>query len=83
VQRAGGHVVDVGLGYVIGLNFTEHLPVDVDLAVGAILLAAGMHAKPAKLAKEKAQAEGGKDGRGKNEDKSLKESRHTHHRGGP
>jgi hypothetical protein len=42
-----------------------------------------MYAKPAKLAKEKAQAKGGKDGRGKNEDKSLEESRHAHHRGDP
>jgi hypothetical protein len=42
-----------------------------------------VNAQPAKLAKEKAQAECGKDGYGKNEDKSLKKSRHAHHRGGP
>ena len=42
-----------------------------------------MNAKQAKLAQAKAQAEGGKDRHGKNEDKTLKESRHTHHRGGP
>jgi hypothetical protein len=51
--------------------------------VSAILLAARMNAKPAKLAEEKAQAQGGKDRRGKNENKSLEKSRHTHHRGGP
>jgi hypothetical protein len=42
-----------------------------------------MNAKPAKLAEKKAQTEGGKDRQGKNKDKSLEESRHTHHRSGP
>ena len=83
VQRAGGHIVDVGVGHVVGLDLLEHLAKNVHLAVGAILLAAGMNAKQAKLAEEKAEAEGGKDRHGKNEDKSLEESRHTHHRGGP
>ena len=68
VQRAGGHVVDVGLGDVVGLDLLEHLGVDAHLAVGAILVAAGMNAEQAKLAQAKAQAEGGEDGHGKNED---------------
>ena len=83
MKSAGGHVVDVGIGDVFGLNLLEHLLVDAHLAVGAILLAAGMNAEPAKLAKEKAQAEGGEDGQGKNKDKSLEESCHAHHRSSP
>jgi hypothetical protein len=42
-----------------------------------------MDAKQSKLAQRKAEAEGGKDCHGKNEDKSLEESRHAHHRGSP
>ena len=83
VQRTGRHVIDVGVGHVVGLNLAEHLAKNGHLAVGAVLLASGVNAKPAKLAEEKAQAEGGKDRQGKNKDKSLEESRHTHHRGGP
>ena len=83
VQCASGHVVDFGLGDVFGLNLLEHLLVDAHLAISAILLAAGMNAKPAKLAKEKAQAEGGEDRHGKNEDKTLEESCHAHHRSSP
>ena len=56
MQRAGGYVVDVGLGHIFGLNLIQHLPVNDHLAVGAILLAAGVYTKPAKLAEEKAQA---------------------------
>ena len=80
VQRAGGDVVDVGVGDVVALNSLEDLGVDVHLAVGAILLAAGVNAEESELAEGEAQAEGGKDGYSQDEDKSLKESRHTHHR---
>ena len=62
VQGAGGDVVDVGLGDVVALDPLEDLGVDVHLAVGAILLAAGVNAEQAKLAQGKAEAEGGKDG---------------------
>ena len=83
VQRAGGDVVDVGVGDVVGLDLLENFGVDPHLAVSAIGLAAGMNAKPAKLAEGKAEAEGGEDRHGKHEDKTLKESRHKHHRGSP
>ena len=62
VQGAGGDVVDVGIGDVVALDSLEDLGVDVHLAVGAILLAAGMNAEHAKLAQRKAEAEGSKDG---------------------
>ena len=83
VQRAGGHVAHVGLGHVVGLDLLQDLGIDAHLAVGAILIAAGMNAEQAEFAQGKAQAEGGKDGYGKHKDRTLKESGHTHHRGGP
>src|ERR1017187_7379172 len=83
VQRAGGDVIDVGLGNVVGLDPFEYLLKDAHLAIGSIGLAAGMNAKPAELANKEAKAEGGKDRDGKHEDKTLDKSRHTHHRGGP
>jgi hypothetical protein len=42
-----------------------------------------MNAKKPKLAQRKAKAESGKDRHGKNEDNTLKDSRHKHHRGSP
>jgi hypothetical protein len=42
-----------------------------------------MNAKEPQLAQNKARDESGKDGHRKNEDKSLKESRHRHRRGSP
>ena len=83
VQRAGGHVAHVGFGHVVGLDLLEDLGIDAHLAVGAILVAAGVNAEQAELAQGKAQAEGGKDGHGEHKDRTLKESGHTHHRGGP
>jgi hypothetical protein len=41
-----------------------------------------MDAEEPELAQSDAQAKGGTDCHGKNEDKPLKESRHTHHRAG-
>ena len=81
MQRARGHVVDVGLGHVVGLDLLEHLGIDPHLAVSAILLAAGMNAEQAKLSQAKAQAKGSKNRHGKNEHDTLEDSRHTHHRG--
>jgi hypothetical protein len=82
MQGTRGHVVQVGLCHVVGLDLAEHLGVDAHLPVSAILLAAGMDAQQPKLTQRKAQAKGGTDRHGKNEDKPLKELRHTHHRGG-
>ena len=82
MKRAGGDVVDVGLGDVVGLDLFKDLGVDAHLAVSAILLAAGMNAKEAELAQSEAEAKGSEDGHGKHEDKTLEESRHNHHRGG-
>src|ERR1019366_2979583 len=83
MKRACGDVADVGVGDVVRLNPLEHFGIDVHLAVSAILLAAGMDAEQSELTKTEAEAEGGENRRGKNEEHSLKESRHTHHRGGP
>jgi len=68
VERAGGYVGDVGLGDVVGLDLLEDFGVDAHLAVGAILVTAGMNAKQAKLSQAEAQPESSKDGNGKNED---------------
>jgi hypothetical protein len=52
------------------------------LAVSAILLAARVNAKPPEFACNNAKAEGGNNRQGKNKNNALKESGHTHHRGG-
>ena len=80
VQSAGGHRVDVGIGDVVALDSLEDLGIDVHLAVGAILLAAGVNAEHAELAQREAEAESGKNGCSENEGQSLKKSGHTHHR---
>jgi hypothetical protein len=54
----------------------------VHLAVSAILLASGMDAEEAKLAETKSQAKSRKNGYRQDEDKSLEETRHKHHRDG-
>ncbi len=82
VQRAVGHFGNIGLGDVVVLNLAQDLGVDAHLAVGGILLVAGMHAEPAELAQNVAQAECGEDHHGDRKDKTLKESGHTHHRDG-
>ena len=71
MERAGGDVIDIGGGDVVGLDLLQDLGVDAHLAVGAILLAAGMHAEPAKFTEGKAQAEGGEDSHGQDEDETL------------
>ena len=53
------------------------------LAVGAVLVAARVHTKPAELGKGKAEAQNREDADSKNEHKSLEQSGHTHHRGSP
>ena len=80
MQRARGHVVDVGSDHIIGLDLLEHLGVYPHLAVSAILVSAGMNAEQAKLTQPKAQAESSEDRHGKNEHQTFKESGHTHHR---
>ena len=61
MQRAGGDVVDVGLGHVVALNPLEDLSIDMHLAVSAILFAAGVDAEEAELAEAKSETESGKD----------------------
>ncbi len=55
------YVIYIGVGDVVALDPLEDLGVDVHLAIGAILLAAGVNAKQPKLAQRKAEAECGKD----------------------
>ena len=83
MESARGDVIDVGIGDVVRLHALKHLGIDVHLAVGAILLAAGVDAEETELAQAEAETEGGEDCRSKNEEHSLKELRHRHHRGGP
>jgi hypothetical protein len=80
VERAGGYVIDVRFGDVVGLDLFEDFGVDAHLAVSAVLLAAGMDAEPAIFTEGKAQAKGRKDSHGEDEDETLEESRHGHHR---
>jgi hypothetical protein len=82
VQRAGGHVVDLRLGDVIGLNLIQHLAIDIVLLIRAIL-AAGAHAQQPELAQDNARDQGEAERNGKHEDKSLEESRQRHHLVGP
>ena len=67
---------------VIVLNFAQDLGVNAHLVVCGALLVAGAHTEPTELAKDVAQAKGGKDHHGSCKDKTLEESRHTHHRDG-
>ncbi len=83
MQRAVGHVGNVGIGDVVVLNLAQNLGVDADLAVGGILLIAGMHAEPSELALNIAQAEAGEDRHGDRKNETLEESGHTHHQRGP
>src|ERR1035438_6615385 len=83
MQRTRGDIVDVRVDHVVTLNPLEHLGVDVHLAVGAILFTAGVHAEEAELAEGEPHAESGEYSYGQEKDKSLNESRHTHHRGDP
>src|ERR1035441_4883983 len=83
MQRTRGDVVDVRVDHVVTLNPLEHLGVDVHLAVGAILFTAGVHAEEAELTEGEPHAESGEYSYGQEKDKSLNESRHTHHRGDP
>ncbi len=82
VESAAGDLVHIGLGNVVGLDSPQHVAVDADLAVGAILHAAGLNAQQPELAQAIAKGEGGQDCDGKHEYKTLQESGHTHHRGG-
>ena len=83
MECAGGDVIDVGLGDVVGLDLLEDLGVDAHLAVGAILVAAGMHAEEAEFTHSEAGDKGEADCHGNHEDGTLEDSRHTHHRGSP
>ncbi len=83
MQRAVGHLGNVGFGDVVVLNLAQNLGVDADLAVGGILLIAGMHAEPSELALKIAEAEAGEDHHGNRKNETLEESGHTHHRRGP
>jgi hypothetical protein len=80
VQSAGGDVAHFGIGDVVGLNLLENFRVDAHLAVGAILVGAGMNAEYAEFAHGKAEAECGEDGYGEDKNRTLKESRHRHPR---
>src|ERR1022692_3715502 len=83
MQRTRGDIVDVRVDHVVTLNPLEHLGVDVHPAVGAILYTAGVHAEEAELAEGEPHAESGEYSYAQEKDKSLNESRHTHHRGDP
>jgi len=81
VEGAGGDVIDVRRGDVVGLDLFQDLGVDAHLAIGTIGVGAGVHAEHAEFAQDETQAEAGENGYGQNEDETLEESRHTHHRG--
>ena len=68
-----------GGGDVVVLNLAQNLGVDAHLLVGGILFVAGMHADPAELAQNIADAEAGEDHKGDCKDKTLEKSGHSHH----
>ena len=76
-------VTSLTLGDVVGLDLLQNLGVDAHLAVSAILVAASMNAKQAKLSQAKAKTESREDSYGENEDYTLEDLRHTHRRGSP
>ena len=65
VESAGGYVIHVGIGDVVGLDSPQDVAIDAHLAVSAILHAAGMNAQQAELAQAKAKAKGDQDRNGK------------------
>ena len=66
VQRPGCHVLNVGVGNVVGLNLVQHFFVDAHLPISAVALA-GADARWAEAAKE----------RNKDQDHGYRENRWT------